>query len=155
MSIVTCQNKLEFDEAKTNFIKAARDGLDNKFLWVDNKKYNAQDLILNILLHISRNGLLTAKINEKDIFENLEIIEERVKSGKTGSQWMIDSYNNIRKTGTRDQALVAITAAIYNRQQEMKPVHKWSLADIDEAGNFLNYYLHIDQIMSTDIVTVK
>ncbi|MCK5369137.1 MAG: CBS domain-containing protein, partial [Cyclobacteriaceae bacterium] len=40
-------------------------------------------------------------------------------------------------------------------QQEMKPVHEWSLADIDEAGNFLNYYLHIDQIMSTDIVTVK
>ncbi|MCK5281670.1 MAG: CBS domain-containing protein, partial [Cyclobacteriaceae bacterium] len=66
-----------------------------------------------------------------------------------------DSYNNIRKSGTRDQALVATTAAIYNRQQEMKPVHEWSLADIDEAGNFLNYYLHIDQIMSTDIVTVK
>lgn len=147
--------KYEFDDAKTNFIKAARDGLDNKFLWFNGKKYSAQDLILNVLLPISRNGLVKYNLNEKDINDNLGIIEERVKSGKTGSQWMIESYTNIRKTGTRDQALVATTAAIYNRQQEMKPIHKWSLANIDEAGNFLNYYLHIDQIMTTDIVTVQ
>lgn len=147
--------KFEFDDAKTNFLKAARDGLDNKFQWFDNKKYNAQDLILNTLLPISRDGLEKSNVNKKDVLMYLGIIEERVKSGKTGSQWMIDSYNNIRKTGTRDQALVATTAAIYNRQQEMKPVHLWSLANIDEAGNFLNYYLHIDQIMTTDIVTVQ
>jgi len=147
--------KYEFDDAKTNFLKAARDGLDNKFLWFNGKKYSAQDLILNVLLPISRNGLVKYNINETDITNNLGIIEERVKSGRTGSQWMIESYTNIRKTGTRDQALVATTAAIYNRQQEMKPIHKWSLANIDEAGNFLNYYLHIDQIMTTDIVTVQ
>ncbi len=147
--------KFEFDDAKTNFLKAARDGLDNKFQWFNNRKFNAQDLIQNTLLPISREGLKKANVNEKDIAKYLGIIEERVKSGKTGSQWMIDSYNNIRKTGTRDQALVATTAAIYNRQQEMKPVHLWSLANIDEAGNFLNYYLHIDQIMTTDIVTVQ
>ncbi len=148
-------DNFEFDDAKSNFLKAARDGLDNKFQWFDDKKYSAQDLILNILLPISREGLTKSNINEKDISKNLDIIEKRVKSGKTGSQWMIESYNNIRKTGTRDQALVAITAAIYNRQQEMKPVHEWSLANVDEAGNFLNYYLHIDQIMTTDLVTVQ
>lgn len=148
-------DKFEFDDAKTNFLKAARDGLDNKFQWFNDTKYSAQDLILNSLLPISRKGLQKSNVNEKDISKYLGIIEERVKSGKTGSQWMIDSYNNIRKTGTRDQALVATTAAIYNRQQEMKPVHLWSLANIDEAGNFLNYYLHIDQIMTTDIVTVQ
>lgn len=148
-------SKYEFDDAKTNFLKAARDGLDNKFRWFDDKKHSAQDLITNILLPIARDGLKKHNINKDDISRNLEIIEERVKSGNTGSQWMIESYNNIRKTGTRDQALVATTAAIYNRQQEMKPIHKWSLANIDEAGNFLNYYLHIDQIMTTDLVTVQ
>ena len=147
--------KFEFDDAKTNFLKAARDGLDNKFQWFDDKKYSAQDLILNVLLPIAREGLLKANLNEEDISKNLGIIEARVKSGNTGSQWMIESYNNIRKNGTRDQALVATTAAIYNRQKEMKPIHKWSLANIDEAGNFLNYYLHIDQIMTTDLVTVQ
>jgi len=148
-------SKYEFDDAKTNFLKAARDGLDNKFRWFNDKKYSAQDLITNILLPIARDGLKKYNIDKEDISRNLEIIEERVKSGNTGSQWMIESYNNIRKTGTRDQALVATTAAIYNRQQEMKPIHKWSLANIDEAGNFLNYYLHIDQIMTTDLVTVQ
>ncbi|MCG8308128.1 MAG: CBS domain-containing protein [Cytophagales bacterium] len=147
--------KFEFDDAKTNFIKAARDGLDNKFQWFGDKKYSAQDLIVSILLPIAREGLINAGIDINDIDRNLEIVEERVKSGNTGSQWMIESYNNIRKSGTRDQALVATTAAIYNRQQEMKPIHEWSLANIDEAGNFLNYYLHIDQIMTTDLVTVQ
>ncbi len=148
------QNKYEFDDAKTNFLKAARDGLDNKFLWIDGIKYSGQDLILKILIPIAKEGLHRAKIKKEDISKNLGIIEERVKSGMTGSQWMLDSYSNLRKNGTRDQALVATTAAIYNRQKEMKPIHEWSLANIDEAGNFLNYYLHIDQIMSTDIVTV-
>lgn len=148
------QKKFEFDDAKTNFIKAARDGLDNKFLWFNDAKYSAQDLIVKELIPIARQGLLKRKVNPPDIDKNLGLIEERVHSGRTGSQWMIESYNNLRKTGTKDQALVATTAAIYNRQQEMKPIHQWSLANINEAGNFLNYYLHIDQIMTTDIATV-
>jgi len=148
-------SKFEFDDAKTNFLRAARDGLDNKFTWLNDKKYSAQDLIKEILLPIAESGLKKSQVNEEDISKNLGIIEERVSSGHTGSQWMIESYNKIRKTGTRDQALVATTAAIYNRQQEMKPIHEWSLAKIDEAGNFLNYYLHIDQIMTTELVTVQ
>lgn len=146
---------LDFDNAKANFLKAARDGLDNKFSWFGDKKFSAQELILEELLPIARDGLEMAKINPKDIDKYLEIIEERVKTGKTGSQWIISSYNTIRKNGTRDQALVATTAAIYHRQQGNEPIHKWDLAKIDEAGNFLNYYLHIDQIMSTDLFTVK
>ncbi len=147
--------KFEFDNAKSNFLKAASIGLESKFIWLNNEKLSAQDLILSLFLPIAKEGLLKSNINENDITKYLGIIESRVSSGKTGSQWMIESYNNLRKTGTRDQALVATTAAIYNRQQEMKPIHLWSLANIDEAGNFLNYYLHIDQIMTTDIVTVK
>jgi CBS domain-containing protein len=149
------QKKFEFDDAKTNFLKAARDGLDNKFVWFGDAKFSTQDLILHELLPIAREGLHKHDILQNDINNYLGIIEERVKSGHTGSQWMIESYNSIRKNGTRDQALVATTAAIYNRQQEMKPIHEWSLANIDEAGNFLNYYLHIDQIMTTDIATAK
>ena len=148
------QKKFEFDEAKTNFLKAARDGLDNSFVWFNNIRISAKELILKEMLPIAREGLRKENVDEKDINRFLNIIEERVESGQTGSQWMLESYSSLRKTGTRDQALVATTAAIYNRQQEMTPIHKWSPANINEAGNFLNYYLHIDQIMTTDIVTV-
>jgi CBS domain-containing protein len=149
------QRKIEFDDAKTNFLKAARDGLDNKFVWFGNHKVDAQELVLKEMLPIAREGLEKHKILKSDANRYLEMIEARVKSGQTGSQWMIESYNAIRKNGTRDQALVAITAAIYNRQQKMKPIHEWDLAKVDEAGNFLNYYLHIDQIMTNDIATAK
>jgi CBS domain-containing protein/gamma-glutamyl:cysteine ligase YbdK (ATP-grasp superfamily) len=145
----------DFDDAKTNFLKAARDGLDNKLTWSDGSRYIAQDLILNELVPIAMHGLLNAGIDKEDVDHNIGIIKDRVTSGRTGSQWMLDSYNTLRKIGTKDQALVAITAAMYNRQQQGAPIHKWDLAHLDEAGNFLNYYLHIDQIMSTDLVTVK
>ena len=148
------QKKFEFDEARTNFLKAARNGLENKFIWLNDRKVSAQDLILEELVPIAKNGLNKRNVNSGDIDKYLGIVEERVKTGRTGSQWMIDSYNSLRKNGTKDQALVATTAAIYNRQKEMKPIHEWNLANINEAGNFLNYYLHIDQIMTTDFVTV-
>ena len=149
------EHRFEFDDAKTNFLKAARDGLISHFVWLGGKRVSAKDLLLQELLPIAREGLKNRKIRKEDIERYLGVIEERVESGQTGSQWMLDSYNNIRRTGTRDQALVATTAAIFNRQQQNLPVHRWDLALVEEAGNFLSYYLQVDQIMSTDLITVR
>jgi CBS domain-containing protein len=149
------EQRFEFDDAKTNFLKAARDGLVNRFLWLGGKRVSAQDLLLQELIPIAREGLHKSGIRPEDADRYLSVVQERVESGQTGSQWMLDSYNAIRRTGTRDQALVATTAAIYNRQQENLPIHRWSLARVEEAGNFLNYYLQVDQIMSTDLITVQ
>ncbi|MEZ4981933.1 MAG: CBS domain-containing protein [Saprospiraceae bacterium] len=150
--------RMDFDYAKENFFKAARHGLGSYFMWHDgnsHKRIPATDLILNELLPIARKGLERAGINEKDRTDYLDIIEQRVKSGRTGSQWQLSSYNKIKNMATKDEALVAMTGAMAKRQAGNKPVHEWKLADISDAGSWLNRYKVIEQLMSTDIFTVN
>jgi CBS domain-containing protein len=145
---------MDFDDAKDNFIRAARQGLGAQFKWVNNNVITAKSLILDELLPIARNGLEKLKIDEKDIFKYLGIIEERVMTGKTGSQWISDSFTQLKKESTKEEAIIALTAGIYNRQKENVPVHKWKPADIDEAG-WVNRFRTVDSIMSMDLITVS
>ncbi len=144
----------DFDDAKSNLLKTVRLGLDVKIKWTDGKKYTPRDIVLNELLPISREGLKNFGIIYKDRKKYLDVIEERTKSGKTGSAWILNSFNKLKKQGTKDEALVATTAGIYHRQRDGLPVHKWDSARITEAGSWINYYWRIDQIMSTDLFAV-
>ncbi|HSE83302.1 MAG TPA: CBS domain-containing protein, partial [Thermodesulfobacteriota bacterium] len=65
-----------------------------------------------------------------------------------------DSFSKLSNEGTKEEALVAITAGIIKRQKKGKPVHQWELAEIDEAGSWTNRCSSIEQIMSTDLFTV-
>lgn len=145
----------DFDWTKINFARAVRMGMGAMFRWVDNKVYTAEDLIINILIPIARKGLEKAKIHKRDIDKYLRVISERVKSGKTGSQWVLDSFGALRKKGTTNEALVAITAGMKKRQKTNKPVHKWSSPKINEAGSWVNRYWRVDQIMSRNIYSVN
>jgi len=99
--------------------------------------------------------LKKAGIPAEEIEKYLDIIEERVKKGRTGSNWMLDSFLALRKGSERYEACVAITAAIVGRQKENKPIHQWEMAKIDEAGEWVNRYWKVEQIMSADIFSVQ
>lgn len=151
-------SRMDFDYAKENFFKAARHGLGSYFMWHDghiHKRITATELILDELLPIARKGLEKAKVKQEDIDLYLGIIEKRVASGRTGSQWQLSSFNKMKNMASKDEALVAVTGAMYTRQVENKPVHEWSLAEISDAGTWLNRYKVIEQLMSTDLFTVK
>ncbi|HHJ51338.1 MAG TPA: CBS domain-containing protein, partial [Phaeodactylibacter sp.] len=148
--------KMDFDLAKGNFLRAARQGLGVYFSWPGlRKKISAPELIRKELLPIAREGLKKAKVAAKDIERYLGIIEERVRSGKTGSQWILDSFNSLRRQSSKDEAIVATTAALWKRQQSGKPVHEWEPAQLTEAGNWMNRFGTIQQIMSTDLITAS
>ena len=147
--------RMEFDHAKSNFLKAAKLGMGASFKWVDGKELTSVDLLKNEMLPIARKGLEKAKVDQEDIDRFLGIIEERIHSSKTGSQWQLDSFNKLRKEGTKDEAIVATTAALFRKQQENIPVHDWSLAELSEAGDWKNRYKYVNQIMSTDLFTVR
>lgn len=146
---------MEFDDAKTNFLKAAKMGLDTHFRWTNGKVIPADKLIIKELLPIAKAGLHKAQVKETDINDYLEIIRERVASRKTGSRWILDSFSKLSNEGTKEEALVAITAGIISRQKKSETVHKWELADIGEAGSWTNRCSSIEQIMSTDLFTVQ
>ncbi len=146
---------MDFDVAKRNFLHAARLGLGANFYWANtDKQIRADELIVKELLPIAREGLAKAAVDVADIDRLLGTIEERVKTGKTGSQWILDAYQKLGKEVTKDEALVALTAGISRRQQEGNPVHTWDLPEKTEAGNWKNRYWTIEQIMKTELFTV-
>lgn len=147
--------KMEFDDAKTNFVRAARQGLGAQFIWMNGKQVASQKLILSELIPIAHEGLTKMRIKKEDIEYYMGILEERVHSGRTGSQWMLDTFGDLRKEGTRYEATVATTAGMYHRQKTGRPVHTWDKARMDEAGSWRNRYWRIEQIMATDLFTVQ
>ena len=147
--------KIAFDEVKNNFLKAAQMGLEVQFKWINNKLIPAHDLILNELLPMAKAGLLKEKVSKISVDHYLGIIRDRVETGMTGSQWMLDSYAKLSKKTNADEALVATTAAMVRRQDRDIPVHKWKAASISDAGGWKNRIYRIDQIMSTNLYTVR
>lgn len=147
--------KMEFDCAKGNFLRAAKHGLAAEFFWGGStKRIRANELIHREMLPIAKEGLEKANINPDDIMHYLGIIEERVETGRTGSQWLVSSFEKLKKKAGKQEALMATTAGMSRRQQTGQPVHTWSLADLTEAGIWLHRYETVGQIMTTDLFTV-
>ncbi|NEN24839.1 CBS domain-containing protein [Cryomorpha ignava] len=148
-------NLMDFDHAKLNFIKAAQMGLGAQFRWKDGKRYTAQELILNRLLPQARIGLEKMKIDAHDIDKYLGIIENRVLNHQTGSIWASQSFTELRRTATVEEAVVAVTAGMLKRQQSGNPVHTWSYATMSESGSWENKFKHVHQVMSKELYTVQ
>lgn len=146
---------MDFDDAKSNFLAAARNGLDTKFNWIGKKKYPATELLKNELIPIAREGLESVGIAQKDISRYMGVLEERNQSFKTGSQWMLHSYSKLQETASREETLTAITAAMSKNQGTGKPVHKWELADIKDIKKWTPTQLLVEEFMTTDLFTVQ
>ena len=146
---------MAFHDAETNFLAAAQAGLDAQFTWLDGKVLPARELICRELLPLAREGLRQAKLTIADIDRYLGVIEERVKSGQTGSQWLLRSLAEMHGNGeSKDSLLSALTAATVNRQWEGKPVHEWSVAKLAEGKAKTAANLRIEEFMTTDLFTV-
>lgn len=141
---------MDFREAKSNFIKAARLGSDAMLIW-DGKKTSVKKLILNTLLPIAHKGLKDVGIDKEDRKYLLGIIEKRVKS-QTGSEWMTKNYRFLKDNTTKDNALRLLTRAIYNNQIDDTPVHKWPTIKGD--GYLKETSELVGHIMTTKLFTV-
>ncbi len=146
---------LTFEDAKENFINAARVGLDTKLKWVNRSKLDASELIVKELIPISRQGLCLQNVPADEIDLYLGIIEERVRGGRTGSSWIVDSFNSLGREATKQEAIVSLTAAMHKRQIKGDPVHMWDKAELKEAGKWLDRCRFVNQVMSTDLFVVK
>jgi len=148
------RERIDFGEAKANFLAAARNGLKAGFRWLDGETFSARRLILEEALPLARSGLTEAGVRGADIDRFLGIIQERVESGTTGSRWMLRSLLGLKDQGSRSERLAAVTAATIERQKTREPVHTWDDANIREAGGWRLNYERIEQLMTTSLFTV-
>jgi CBS domain-containing protein len=144
---------LDFDDVKSNFLAAARHGLNAGFYWMDRKQWSSKDLIIQEFLPLAREGL-EGRIDAADIDRYLGVIEERVSSGSTGSTWALKSLMGMKDQGMRGERLTALAAATIARQTEGAPVHEWELAKIEDGGGWNPNFLRVEQFMTTQLYTV-
>lgn len=146
---------LAFDDAKNNFVAAARLGLASQLAWTDGARLPAHELICDVLLPMARAGLRDAGIDAEDVDRYLDVVEERVRSRQTGAQWQLDSYARMKDQGTRAERLSAIVAAMCTHQKMGAPVHRWPLARLEDAPLRRMQHSRVEQYMSTDLFTVN
>ena len=146
---------MRFDEAKANFLRAARHGLNAQFTWVDGLTHAASALVVDHLLPLARAGLKHKNIASEDIDHYLGVIEERVKSGRTGAQWVTKSLAAMQGVGTRNEHQRLLATAMLARQKTGAPVHQWPLIEESDSDDWSHSFQSIGQFMSTDLFTVR
>jgi len=146
---------LDFADAKSNFLTAAREGLRAGLRWMGGETMSARTLIVEHLLPLATEGLRSAGVDGTDADRYLGVVRERVESGRTGSEWITSSLTAMEGTGTRAERLAALTASMVRCQREGVPVHEWKNARLEESGGWTHTYLRVEQYMDTHPVTVN
>lgn len=146
---------MDFDDAHSNFLNVARQGLSAPIKWTDGITASADELILHRLLPMAREGLNNRGIAPQDVSRYLDVIEERVRTRQTGAMWMLNSFQGMKHKRAMSEKLSALTAATITRQRTEAPVHTWSLVDATEGATWKDNFLRVEQFMSTDIITVN
>ncbi|HEV8428807.1 MAG TPA: CBS domain-containing protein [Pyrinomonadaceae bacterium] len=147
--------RMAFDDAKLNFFRAARHGLDAQFHWIDGESYSASSLILEELLPLARKGLLEAGVNLEDVEKYLGIIEKRTRSGQTGARWIIKSLSTLPDDTSKDVRQRRLTSAMLDCQKDRKPVHEWPVKEMVDGDDWEQSHRTVGQFMSTDLFTVQ
>jgi len=146
--------RIEFLQAAANFYTAAREGLGAHFTWLDGEDISVAHLILDKLMPVAEAGLRRQQINDEDIKRYLGVVDNRVRTARTGSRWMVQSWQALADKATPGERSVALVAATVQRQQTGRPVAEWERARIDEVEHARANYQQVDQYMTTDLFTV-
>ena len=145
---------LPFNDAKENFMAAARYGLNARLRWAGGRSYGANDLIRDHLLDTARQGLLDRGILAEDVERYFDVLRRRVESGRTGSQWMLDSLTALQAAHVGpEECSRVITAAMADEQETGRPVAEWELAHLEGPEDIRDSYRNVGQMMTTDLFT--
>ncbi len=154
-SIDDVRKYIKFEDVKDNFYSAAASGLGKRFKWFNGKTYYVDDLILNEMLGVAREGLKARNIDPDDIDRYLGIIEERVKKSQTGSSWMLATYAKFKGSASREEIMTLLTSTTVKYQKKDTPVHKWKPPEMKELAHWHPSQLLVEEVMETDVVSVQ
>ncbi len=146
---------IPFKEVEANFLSTTRRGLLSQIKWLDGNTYPVQDLILNELLPLAREGLTHHAIDDDDIDQYLGIIRERTETGQNGSIWQIESFHHLGTSLNINEKMTALADSTLKNQKTDKPVHLWPMAKRIRKHRWEKKFSTIGQFMTTDIYTLN
>lgn len=145
---------LSFDNAKANFMAAARSGLKAQFEWLDGQRLPAHELICKHLIPLAKQGLEVAGVRGEDIDRYLGVLEQRVGTGRTGAQWVLGSLDSIGEAGTQGQRMASLVTCAVREEEAGRPAHEWPLAQLQGGDLWSANHARVGQYMTTDLLTV-
>ena len=151
---VEVRDLISFSATRRNFLNASQYGLNAQLTWLDGKTRPARELVRKVLLPLAREGLAASGIRSSDIDLYMGTIEARVKSGRTGAFWMLESLSKMKSESSSVERMRALSSAMIEREKSGDPVHKWKLAKKTEAIGWAHNFLTVEQFMTTDLITV-
>lgn len=114
------ESRMPFADARRNFYAAARHGLQSELVWLNGPRYSARDWILEIGLPLAREGLHDFALPDSEIERYLGVIEARVRSGQTGSEWQLQRLARVGGDVRR------MMEDYLENQRAGAPVHEWN-----------------------------
>lgn len=117
------ESEISFAQSRNNFYCSAQHGINAHVEWLEKKRLKIQKLVLDRLLIESETGLRKLNIDESDIALYLGIIEQRINSGQTGSQWQKQF------AARHDNNMQLLTQTYLHNQRSDQPVHLWDLTN--------------------------
>ena len=145
--------KMAFKDARGNFIKAARTGMDTYFNWFG-KGISAKELGITVLLPMAKEGLKNSQIEKSDADYYLDIIKKRIDNNMTGSKWQVQSSRKLKESISSEETNILLAYNLHKRQVEDIPVHQWKLAKPFDKG-FTHSQNQVYKIMTKEVFVVN
>jgi hypothetical protein len=119
--------ELPWQDAKTSFYNAAREGPDADLAWVtaDGQRTTDHDEIYDELFDLARRGLASQEIPETRIDEFLDAIDRRHALGTTPSQWKLDRVRDRLDDHDLTEAIFETQREYYELSREHDTFAEW------------------------------
>ena len=108
--------QIPYQQLEQDFYKVAREGLEASVCWCDGSRNTLQHLLLEKLIPLAAEGL--QRIGIENPQQWLNIIQQRVKTGRTGARWISEFWQK-----HHDERALVMT--YLNYAQANTPVHLW------------------------------
>jgi CBS domain-containing protein len=145
--------RMDFREAKENFVRAAQHGLDVELSWLG-RTMNARQMILDFLLPIAQRGLECQGLDDADIGKYLGIIEHRAVTRMTGARWLKLSMRKADPQVDLLERQTALTAACWENQNSGQEVADWKVKSLGALKVASIFDERVDLLMTTDVITL-
>jgi len=118
--------RMSFAAAHSNFLVAARNGMEARLQWPGLGDVTAQELVLNTLLPIAHEGLRRWGVDVEVRDRFLGVIEGRARTGRNGASWQVSTVRVLEDGGmTRPAALTEMLRRYCEHMHANEPVHTW------------------------------
>ncbi|MCY4356567.1 MAG: glutamate--cysteine ligase [Gammaproteobacteria bacterium] len=120
---------IPFTYCTANFYRAAQKGLEAELFWPSPRQtqpeYFTVPAILEKLLPAVPEQLHTMGFLPQDFQPFLDVVDERLDTGQTGSRWQLEKLSQLRKSMHKREALVEMLLQYQKNSAANIPVARW------------------------------